>query len=226
MTLKLLLRALATFIGGSIFLGLLVFLPAGTFAYWQGWVTIVVFAVSLNIFSLYFSVKDPALMQRRLQAGPGAEQSLLEKIVATVAFAGLAAAFVVPALDRRFGWSHMPAALSWIGEALIVLSVVMFTAVFRVNSYASSNITVEQNQSVSSSGPYAVVRHPLYSGSIVMGIGIILGMGSYWGLAILLIMIPALVVRILDEEKMMERNLPGYREYEQKIRYRLVPPIW
>ncbi len=226
MTAKLLLRALGTFVGGSLFLGLLVFVPAGTFDYWQGWVLIAVFMVTLSVFGLYWSVRDPALMQRRMQAGPAAEQSTLQKVIATVAFAGLAAAFVVPGLDRRFGWSHVPTALAWIGDALLVLSFVMFSVVFRVNSYASSNIKAEENQTVSSSGPYALVRHPLYVGAIVMGIGIILGLGSFWGLAVLLIMIPALVIRILDEEKVMERDLPGYREYEQKVRYRLLPGVW
>src|SRR5512140_1208649 len=226
MTPKILLQALATLIGGTLLLGLLLFLPAGTFNYWRAWLFIAVFMVTITIFGVYFSIKDPALMQRRLQAGPAAEQSRLQKIVATVAFGGLYALFVVCGFDHRFGWSHVPPLLSVLGDALLVLSFVVFTLVFMANSFAASNIRTEQDQTVSSTGPYALVRHPLYDGALLMVASIPLALGSWWALAILLITVPGLVVRILDEERLLERDLPGYKEYEQKVRYRLVPGVW
>ena len=207
-------------------LGVLIFLPAWTFNYWQAWVFIVVFMITISVFGVYFSIKDPALMERRKQAGPAAEQSTLQKIVATIAFTGLFAVLVLPALDHRFGWSSVPPLVSWIGDALLVLSFIMFYFVFRANSYGASNIRVEQNQQVISTGPYALVRHPMYDGALVMVVGISLALGSWWALALLLITIPVLVIRILDEEKVLAKDLPGYTEYEQKVRYRLMPYLW
>ncbi|HEY7414771.1 MAG TPA: isoprenylcysteine carboxylmethyltransferase family protein, partial [Ktedonobacteraceae bacterium] len=213
---KLLLQTLATFVGGALLLGLLLFLPAGTFNYWQALVFIPVFMITISIFGVYFSIKDPALMERRKQAGPAAEHSMLQKIVATIAFSSLFALPVLSGLDRRFGWSQVPPLVSWIGDALLVLSFIMFYFVFRVNSYGASNIRVEQDQHVISTGPYALVRHPMYDGALVMGIGMALALGSWWALALLVIMIPVLVIRILDEEKVLAQDLPGYPEYEQK----------
>lgn len=223
---KLLLQTLATVVVGALLLGLLLFFPAGTFHYWQAWVFLVVFLITMNVFGFYFSIKDPALMERRKQAGPTAEQSMLQKIVATLAFTTLFALFVVSALDYRFGWSQVPPLVSWIGDALLVLSFIMFYFVFRENSYGASNVRVEQNQHVISSGPYALVRHPMYDGALVMAMSIPLALGSWWALALLVLMLPVLVIRILDEEKVLANDLPGYTEYEQTVRYRLVPYLW
>jgi protein-S-isoprenylcysteine O-methyltransferase Ste14 len=226
MTRKLILQSIGTFLGGACLLVLLIFLPAGTFNYWQAWLFIPVFMITMSVYGIYFTVKDPALMERRKQAGPAAEQSTLQKIVATIAFASLAGVFVLCGLDHRFGWSHMPPFVSWTGDALLVLSFIMFYFVFKENSFGASNIRVEENQKVASTGPYAIVRHPMYVGTFVMSIGIALGLGSWWGLALLVISIPVVIIRILDEEQVLERELPGYTEYEQKVRYRLVPRLW
>jgi protein-S-isoprenylcysteine O-methyltransferase Ste14 len=223
---KLLLQTLETFVGGSLFLGLLLFLSAGTFDYWQAWVFIVVFMVTMNVFGVYFSIKDPALVERRKRAGPAAEQSTLQKIVITIVFASLLALFVLSGLDRRFGWSQVPPLLSWVGDALLVLSFVVFYFVFRENSYGASSVRVEKDQKVVSTGPYASVRHPMYDGALIMAVSIPLALGSWWALALLGITIPVLVVRILDEEQVLAKELPGYMEYEQKVRYRLVPHLW
>jgi protein-S-isoprenylcysteine O-methyltransferase Ste14 len=226
MTTKLLLQTLAAFVGGVLLLGLLLFLPAGTFNYWQAWVFIPVFMITMNVFGVYFSIKDPALVERRKQAGPAAEQSTLQKIVVTIALASLFVLPILSGLDRRFGWSQVSPLISLIGDALLVLSFIMFYFVFRENSYGASNVRVEQGQKVISTGPYALVRHPMYDGAIVMGIGMALALGSWWALVLLVIMIPVLVVRILDEEKVLARGLPGYTTYEQHVRYRLVPYLW
>lgn len=226
MTTKLIIQSIGTFLFGVLLLGLLLFLPAGTFNYWQAWAFIVVFMITISVFGIYFSVKDPELMERRKQAGPAAEQSTLQKIVATIAFTGLFSLFIVGGLDHRFGWSHMPSFVAWAGDALVVVSFFLYYLVFKVNSFGASNIRVEENQKVVSTGPYALVRHPMYSVGVLFFIGIALGLGSWWALAVLVIAIPVLVIRILDEEKLLAKDLPGYTEYEQKVRYRLVPYLW
>ncbi|HEY3343629.1 MAG TPA: isoprenylcysteine carboxylmethyltransferase family protein [Anaerolineaceae bacterium] len=226
MTPKLILQTIGTFIFGSLLLGLLLFLPAGTFKYWQAWVFIVVFMIAITIFGLYFSVTDPALMERRKQAGPSAEQSPLQKVVATLAFASLFGIFLLGGLDHRFGWSHMPSLVAWVGDALVVVAFYLYSLVFKANSFGASNIRVGENQQVSSTGPYALVRHPMYTVGIVFFAGIALGIGSWWALTLLVIAIPVLIIRIHDEEKLLVKDLPGYVEYLHKVHFRLVPYLW
>ena len=226
MTPKLMLQSIGTLLFGTLLLGLLIFLPAGTFNYWQAWVIIAVFMVTVTIFGLYFSIKDPALMERRKQAGPVAEQSTLQKIVATLAFASLVGLFILGGLDHRFGWSHMPSFIAWAGDVLVVVSFLLYTLVFKANSFGASNIRVEEKQSVASTGPYALVRHPMYTVGVVLFAGIALGLGSWWTLLLIVVAVPVLILRILDEEKVLEKDLAGYKEYEQKVRYRLVPYLW
>jgi protein-S-isoprenylcysteine O-methyltransferase Ste14 len=226
MTTKLILQSIGTFLFGTLLLGMLIFLPAGTFNYWQAWVFIAVFMVTISVFGVYFSIKDPALLERRKQAGPAAEQSTLQKIVATIALTSLVGLFIFGGLDHRFGWSHMPSFVAWAGDALVVVSFFLYYLVFKANSFGASNIRVEENQRVSSTGPYALVRHPMYSVGVLFIVGIALALGSWWSLALLAIVFPVLIIRILDEEKVLAKDLPGYTEYEQKVRYRLVPYLW
>ena len=223
---KLIVQTAATFLIGALLLGLLLFIPAGTFNYWQAWVFIVVFEVTLSAFGLYFAIKDPALTERRKQVAPGKQQSMLQNIVIVVAITSLLGMLVVCGLDRRFGWSSMPPLVTWVGDGLEVFSFYMFYVVFKANSFGGSSILVEEKQKLSSTGPYAIVRHPMYVGTIVMVIGIGLGLGSWWALLILALQLPMLAIRILDEEKVLENELAGYKEYEQKVRYRLAPYIW
>ncbi len=180
----------------------------------------------MSVFGIYFTVKDPQLMERRKRAGPAAEQNTVQKIVATLAFASLFGLFIVGGFDHRFGWSHMPSFIAWAGDALVVVSFYLYSLVFKANSFGASNIRVEENQTVSSTGPYALVRHPMYSVGVVFFAGIALGIGSWWALTLLLVAYPVLVIRILDEEKLLVKDLPGYPEYKQKVRYRLVPYLW
>jgi protein-S-isoprenylcysteine O-methyltransferase Ste14 len=226
MTTKLLLQALLVLVISTVVLWGLLFLLAGTRDYWQAWALVPVFTVSTNLYGLYFSVKDPALMKRRKQAGPAAEQSTRQRIIATLAFGGTAALFVVAALDRRFGWSSMAPVLCVIGDVLVLVSYVVYYFVSKENTYIGASIRVEEGQQVISTGPYALVRHPKYVGDLILVVGIALGLGSWWSLAILLITVPVLVARIIDEESTLAKDLPGYAEYEQKVRYRLVPHLW
>ncbi len=226
MTTKLLLQSLATLVGGVLALWLLLFLTAGTLDYWQAWVFVPVFMVTMSVYGIYFSIKDPAHMERRKQGGPAAEQSMLQKVVVTVGLASLVGVFVLSALDHRFGWSQVPPLVFWIGDALLVLSFVLYYFVGRENTWAAANIRVEEGQKVVSTGPYALVRHPKYDGDLLMILSIPLALGSWWAIAFLVLAIIGLVVRILDEERTLSRDLPGYAEYLRKVRYRLIPHLW
>ena len=223
---KLILSALVTFLIGVIALGILLFLPAGTFRYWQAWVFIVVFTVSTNIIGLYLSLKDPELLERRKKIGPTTEQSPVQKIIISIAILSTLGLLVFCALDYRFGWSPVPTSVSIAGDVLVALGLFINLLVFKANSFGGSTVEIMENQKVISTGPYALVRHPMYVGVLIMVLGIPLALDSWWGLAILVLTIPVLALRILDEERLLEKDLPGYKEYEQKVHYRLVPYLW
>jgi protein-S-isoprenylcysteine O-methyltransferase Ste14 len=226
MTSKLILQTCATFLVGALVLGLLLFIPAGTLNYWQAWVFIVVFMTSVSVIGVYLSIKDPALLERRKQIGPAAEQSPVQKIIISIGILADLGLLVFCALDYRYGWSPVPAYVSLLGDVLVALGLYIDLLVFKENSYGASNIRVEQEQRVISTGPYALVRHPMYAGVLIMVIGVPLALCSWWGLAIVALVAPVLAWRILDEEKLLKKDLPGYVEYTQKVRYRLIPYIW
>lgn len=219
-------RAAATsVIGLGVFL-LMVFLPAGTFDYWRGWAFIAVFAAATLIPSVYLAAINPAALQRRMQAGPAAETRPLQKIIITFAFVSMAAMIVVSVLDHRFGWSSVPAAVSAIGDVLVGAGLLIAMITTIQNGYAAANINVESEQKVVSTGLYSLVRHPMYFGNVVLMIGVPLALGSYWGLLFIIPGMAVLAARILDEEKALKIELPGYSVYVEKVHYRLVPYVW
>jgi protein-S-isoprenylcysteine O-methyltransferase Ste14 len=215
----------SSLIGLAIF-GLVLFLPAGTVDYWQAWVFIAVVTISTIVPSIYLLVTDPGALQRRMQAGPAAETRTIQKIISAVAFLSLAAMMVFSVLDHRFGASGVPAVVSLVGDVLVATGLGGSMLVVIQNSYAAANVRVEESQSVVSRGLYGLVRHPMYVGNIILMVGIPLALGSYWALIIVIPGLLVLAVRILDEEKMLEHELKGYREYTQKVHYRLVPYVW
>ncbi|HZN78360.1 MAG TPA: isoprenylcysteine carboxylmethyltransferase family protein [Mycobacterium sp.] len=223
---KIALQAITSGLIGLVVFGLLVFWPAGTFDYWQGWTFIVVFAASTTIPSLYLAVTNPAALKRRMQAGPAAETRVLQKVIISIAFLAMGATIVVSALDFRFGWSSVPATISVVGDVLVAvgLGIAMLTTI--QNGYASANITVESGQQVMSTGLYSVVRHPMYLGNVVLMVGIPLALGSYWGLVFVIPGVAILALRILDEEKVLTQELAGYPDYTNKVHYRLMPGVW
>ena len=223
---KLIIPTLRTLLIGAIVLGVLLFLPAWTLDYWQAWVFIVVFTVSTNVIGIYLSLKDPELLERRKNIGPTAEQNMPQKIIISIGILGFLGVMVFSSLDHRFGWSPVPPVISLAGDALVALGLFVDLLVFRENSYGGSNIQTFEGQKVIATGPYALVRHPMYVGVLIMVIGVPLALGSWWGLAVLALTTPALSWRILDEEQLLKKDLPGYREYTQKVRYRLVPYLW
>ena len=212
-------RTVKAAVAGLLVLGLIVFVPAGTLAYWQGWAFAIVFTVSTNIIGVYLARNDPALLERRMKVGPAAETRPVQKGLIALAFAGAIALVIISALDHRFGWSDVPASISVLGLLIDLL-------VFRENSYGASTIRKMEGQTVISSGPYALVRHPMYVGVLILVIGAPLALGSYWGLLLLLLNVPILALRILDEEKMLASDLDGYTTYMHRVRYRLVPGLW
>jgi protein-S-isoprenylcysteine O-methyltransferase Ste14 len=220
------LRATASAVIGVAVFCVLLFLPAGTFNYWQAWVFIAVFMVCTLAPSVYLLVTNPAALERRMHAGPAAESRTTQKIVITFAFLLLPTVMVLSTLDHRFGWSPVPTAVAVIGAALVAIGLSLSQYVVIENSYAAANITVEESQRVVSTGLYGIVRHPMYVGVLIMMIGIPLALGSYWGLLILIPGVFLLAVRILDEEKMLRQELDGYDEYTTKVHNRLVPYVW
>jgi protein-S-isoprenylcysteine O-methyltransferase Ste14 len=203
-----------------------VFLPVWTLNYWQGWVCLLAFFVPATAITVYVAKYDPALLERRLKAGPGAEKEKGQKIVQAITSVVFLADFVFSAFDHRFGWSSIPAYASIAGDLLMVLGFVITFEVFKANSYTSGIIEVAAEQKVISTGPYAVVRHPMYSGAMIMLFGIPLALGSFWGMLVNIPLFAGIVWRLLDEEKFLARNLGGYQDYCQKVKSRLAPFVW
>jgi len=206
--------------------GAALFWPAGTFRYWQAWAFLAIFVVSSTVSSIYLATSNPEVLQRRLHGGPIAETRPVQKLAVTVLLSSFLALIVVSAFDRRFGWSHVPTWLVIVGEVLVIGGLGAATLVVAQNNYAAASITVESGQTVTSTGLYGLVRHPMYTGSLVMMVGIPLALGSYWGLLAVIPAAASLVVRILDEEKMLRHDLQGYDEYTEKVRSRLLPMVW
>jgi protein-S-isoprenylcysteine O-methyltransferase Ste14 len=209
----------------SVLIALALFLSAGTIDYWQAWVYLGVNALSSVPLILFIS-KDPILLENRTRAGPTAEQRTIQKIIVLCAELPAIAAFVVPGLDRRFGWSNVPSWLSILGELLIIVAMWMVFLVFKENSFGSSTVEVAKDQRVISTGPYAIVRNPMYASAAVYFIGTSLALGSYWGLIPSFLTILGLVWRLFDEEKFLAKNLPGYAQYCAKVRWHLIPGLF
>lgn len=190
-------------------MGLLLFLPAGTVRYWQAWTYLSVFFGAFVPITFYLIKKNPALLKRRLRAGPTAEKRTRQKIIMLWASLGFIALLVVPELDHRFGWSSMPLYLMIAGDLLTALSFYITFLVYQENPFAAATIEVADGQKVVSTGPYAIVRHPMYAGGLLLFIGTPLTLGPYWGLLAFVIALPALIWRLLDEERFLAKNLPG-----------------
>ncbi|MET4429278.1 MULTISPECIES: isoprenylcysteine carboxylmethyltransferase family protein [unclassified Mycolicibacterium] len=218
-----LLRMLVSGTLGMAVFGSLLFVPAGTFNYWQAWVFLAVIVTASWISSIYFLRTNRAALQRRKLA---TETRMAQKLIAAGIAALWAAMVVVSVLDHRFGWSAVPAAISLIGDVLVAVGIGLVVLVIVQNSHAAVTVRVEEGQQLVSTGLYGRVRHPMYTSNIFLLVGTPLALGSYWGL---LFVVPGLLVfavRIRDEEKLLSEELAGYREYMQRVRYRLVPGIW
>jgi protein-S-isoprenylcysteine O-methyltransferase Ste14 len=204
----------------------LLFGSAGTIRYWQAWVYVAIFVVASVPTSVYLMKKDPALLARRMRGGPMFEKEGTQRIIMTFTSLGFIAILVVPGLDRRFGWSAVPSWAVVLGDLLVATGFLLIFVVYRENTFTAATIQVAPGQTVISTGPYAVVRHPMYASGALYMFGIPLALASYWGYLALAAMMPFLLWRLLDEERILTRDLPGYVDYRRRVRHRLVPFIW
>jgi len=207
-------------------MALLIFVPAGTIYYWQAWVYLSIFFGASALTTRYLIRNDPALLERRMSGGPTAEKRAVQKFIMLFTSAGFIALLVVPALDHRYHWSTVPLSGVVAGDALVATGLYFIFLVYRENTFTSATIEVAPDQTVISTGPYAVVRHPMYASGSLYVLGTPLALGSYWGLVPLAATLPFLIWRLFDEERFLGERLPGYTEYQQKVRHRLVPRIW
>jgi len=218
-----------TIVRTAWFIGILavaLFLPALTLAWWQAWVYLAAFSASCIVSTAYFLKHDPALVARRLRAGPQAEKEPTQKVIQTVMAGTFILLFVFPGLDRLFGWSRVPAWISLAADLGVVIGFVIIFYVFKANSFAASTIEIGDQQRVVTTGPYAIVRHPMYAGALLMLASTPLALGSWWGLLLIVPVVGALAWRLIDEERFLVANLPGYAAYRGQTRYRLVPGLW
>jgi protein-S-isoprenylcysteine O-methyltransferase Ste14 len=211
---------------GTLIAFLLLFIPAGTLHYWQGWAYLATFVICSAAYTVYLAKHDPALLKRRTEAGISYEKEITQKVVMVFLFAVSIALVILPPLDFRFGWSNAPWHICPFGDVLVVVAFYLFYLVSKVNTYAAANIRVEEGQKVISTGMYGFVRHPMYFAALFLLIGTPLALGSWWTLVLIPIFLPILIVRILNEEKVLVRDLPGYVEYQKKVTTRLTPFIW
>ncbi len=209
-----------------VVMGLLLFVPARSIRYWQAWVYLSIFTGASLLTTRYLMRRDPALLERRMRGGPTAEKRPAQKLIMLCASIAFIALLVVPALDHHFGWSAVPLGAVVIGDVLVAVGFYLIFLVYRENTFTSATIEVAANQRVISTGPYAVVRHPMYASASLYLLGTPLALGSYWGFVSIVVMIPFLIWRLFDEERLLARNLPGYTEYQEKVQHRLVPFVW
>jgi protein-S-isoprenylcysteine O-methyltransferase Ste14 len=209
-----------------VMLGFMLFGSAGTLRFVEGWVFLGLFTAASIAITLYLARKDPALLERRTQAGPVAETERSQKIIQGIASVSFLSTVVVPALDHRFHWSRAPLTAVIAGDVLVLLGFLVVFRVFRENTFTSAVIEVATGQRVIDSGPYAVVRHPMYAGALVLVAGIPIALGSIVGLATFPPFAAVIVWRLLDEERFLVGHLPGYAAYREGTRYRLIPRVW
>jgi protein-S-isoprenylcysteine O-methyltransferase Ste14 len=210
----------------TLILGLCLFIPAGTLDFWQAWVYLFIFSGSSLAITLFLMKRDMELLKRRLKGGAAGEKERSQKIIQTFAQFIFIGVLLIPGFDHRFNWSHVPAFLVITGEIFVALGFFIVFLVFRENSYTSAVIEIAKNQKVISTGPYAVVRHPMYSGALLMLLFTPLALGSFWDLPFVVLIFILIIWRLLDEEKFLSKNLSGYLAYCQKTRFRLIPMIW
>ncbi|VVB58338.1 Phospholipid methyltransferase [Candidatus Anstonella stagnisolia] len=216
-------KALLAFCASALVLGAMLFVPAGTFEYWQAWLYMGIIFAMMAVVVAYFLASDPQFLERRFQMKEKeAKQRHLQKFSVPI----FLMAFLLPGLDYRFGWSHVPVEIVLLGDFFVLLGYGIIFLVFHENSYAGRTIRVEKGQKVIDTGPYSIVRHPMYVGMLVFCLATPVALGSYVALLAFLLVIPVIVYRIGNEEEVLRKELKGYAGYCEKVKYRLVPGIW
>lgn len=206
-----------------IVLGLLILLPAGTFNYWQVYLYFSILIIPMIFVLIYFLKNDPGFLERRTRAKEKEKEQLIVQIAFSIIFL---IGFAIPGLDKRFDWSNVSFTVVILADIVILLGYLMIFFVFKQNSYASRIVEVEKDQKLISTGLYGIVRHPMYIGVIIMLVPTPVALGSYWGLIPMGTIPLALIFRIINEEKVLCKELPGYTDYCKNTKYRLIPYIW
>jgi len=204
----------------------LLFGTAGTLQYWQAWIYVAIFGGAAALTTLYLMKNDQALLARRMRGGPMFEKERAQQIIMVFTSLGFIALLAVPALDRRFGWSVVPVWGVVLGNVLVAVGFYFIFLVYRENPFTAAIVEIAATQKVIETGPYAVVRHPMYASGMLYMVGTPLALGSYWGFLALIVILPFLLWRLLDEERLLTRDLPGYAAYRRRVRHRLVPRVW
>lgn len=209
-----------------VFLGAMLFISAGSLSFWQAWLYIAVFGVSTLSVTLYLMKYDQKLLESRVAAGPSAEVEKTQKVIQSLASLFFMLVFIVAGLDYRFHWSNVPPVVSIIADVFVAIGFYIVFLTFKANSYTSAVIEVKQDQQVITSGPYGIVRHPMYMGASLMMIFTPLALGSWVAFPFPLLLIVTIAFRAIEEEKFLVTNLNGYSDYRQKVRYRIIPYVW
>ena len=211
----------------AVVMGLLIFASAGTLSYWQGWVYLAIFFGASALTTRDLMEKDPALLERRMSGGPTAEKRPIQQFIMLGASVGFIALLVVPAAAFRLHrGASLSGAVSLIGDVLVAIGFYFIFLVYRENTFTSATIELAPDQKVISTGPYAIVRHPMYASASLYIAGTPLALGSLWGFVPVLVMVPFLIWRMFDEERFLAQNLPGYIDYQARVRHRLIPFVW
>ncbi|WP_160687113.1 isoprenylcysteine carboxylmethyltransferase family protein [Clostridium sp. C2-6-12] len=207
-------------------IGALIFLPAWTVKYLQAWLYLLVFAISTILITIYLFIKDQKLLERRLNAGSAAEKEESQKVIQTIASVFFCSMYIIAGLDHHFNLSNIPMYISILANVFVILGFFIVFLVFKENTYTSAIIEVDRDQKVISTGMYGIVRHPMYFGAILMLVASAIALGSYWALLSVAALTFTIIARLLNEEKFLAKNLSGYNEYCEKVRYHLIPFIW
>jgi protein-S-isoprenylcysteine O-methyltransferase Ste14 len=207
-------------------MGLSIFIPAGTLYYEQAWLYLTIFFGGVLIITVYIFIKDKNLLQSRLKVGSIAEKRKVQKIIQGIASIGFIGMYIISGFDQRYQWSDLPKWLWVFSDVMLISAMIFIFIIFKKNTFLSATIEVKEHQQIVTNGPYSIVRHPMYSAAILLFIFTPLALDSYWALLTLPLMIMVLVLRSLDEERVLNEELKGYIDYCKKVRYRLIPYIW
>jgi protein-S-isoprenylcysteine O-methyltransferase Ste14 len=216
-------KILTSYLLALLVLGLAFFLPARTFNYWEAWLYLGIIFSCAAVVILYFLHADPSLLERRMKTRENVKE---QKLIIRLAWLLFIPTYVIPGFDKYYGWSHIPSYLVIISAAMVLIGYIIVVMVFKENSYASRVIEIDSTQKVISTGPYALVRHPMYSGMMLMYGFTPMALGSYWALTGTIVLYMLMIARMFNEEKFLVENLDGYKEYLQKTKYRVIPGVW
>ncbi len=220
---KLFCQAIIKFIMGGLIVGVLLFLPAGTFDYWQAWLLIAILFIPMFFAGIVMTLKNPELLQKRLNANEGETE---QKQVIALSGIMFLAAFIVAGLNIRFSWLMLPTGISYVAAVIFLFAYILYAEVLRENRYLSRTVEVQENQKVIDTGLYGIVRHPMYMATLFLFLSMPFVLGSVFSFFILLLYIPIIRKRIENEEKVLEQGLNGYLEYEKEVKYKIIPYIW